>query len=98
MAIEVVVLPRGGTEPFLRLRWRESDQFNIDEDKWAECALELSRQSAAGNTSPAEVFLCLLGDHLTSRYDYWYFERLLDTAHRYSWGAKVYIAVSNRVG
>jgi hypothetical protein len=96
MAIDVIILPEGGTQYISPWRenegWHKNVGYDFQFEEWQKNVLSLASRALSGNCLQTAVFLCLLGDHLVDRYDYHVIQELLKLARDYSWGANIYLA------
>src|SRR5947209_10765892 len=94
MAIEVLIMQTEGEGGVCG--WMESGP-SPKQDEWKGAALGLACRASNQREFRAEVFLCLKADYLVYKFEYEFCRALSETARRYGWGAKLYIAVDETI-
>jgi|GEM_PF-6755104 len=94
MSIEVFIVQTEGDEGVRT--WVEAGLV-AQQRKWEQAALELAQRATDQRDFRAEIFLCLKADYLVDKFEYKFIRTLCEAARDYGWGAKVYIAVDERV-
>jgi hypothetical protein len=94
MSIEVLIVQTEAEDDVPR--WIESAPTPRQRE-WEQAALGLVQRATDQRDFRAEIFLCLKADYLVDQFEYMFCRSLCEKARDYGWGAKVYIAVDERV-
>ena len=94
MSIEVLIVQTEGEENVRQ--WNEPGPYP-QQREWQQAALGLARRAIDQRDFRADIFLCLKADYLVNKFEYEFCRALVEAARHNCWGAKLYIAVDERI-
>lgn len=76
--------------------WQENEWGTLN-DNWDELTHKIVKDAALNARRNIEIYICFRGDQLFNVFDFDFIKKILETATRRVWGAKIHIIVDRTV-